>query len=155
MRTAISHQQSECRKIRMRSKSLCLMHYLCVVIAIALSTTSSLPSAAQVACSGAGISLVARLESLSVSVLPSAPSTAERGRERLSYLSVLTSSVLPSNRTTIRVFENGTPLYTQAATESGRRERRTDQVDLLPMRMSPEAKNPDGQRIVLIRMEAL
>lgn len=127
---------------------------------IALLLTSILPAGFGQLNSRAGsITLVARLESISVAAaLPDDVGFLARGHDNLHQIPVLltTSWAVPSNRTTVRVVENGKTLFSQAAGDSNRPKRRIDQLNIaLPYDRS-EAANPETEQSrVIIFVQAL
>ena len=103
----------------------------------------------------ASISLVARLESLSVAAT-FANDAGWDGPDMLHHVLVTTSWAVPSNRTTVSVTENGTRLFSQALGESGRPGRRMDPLPLPPSQDKSEEANAENQpRSVIILVQAL
>ena len=114
----------------------------------------SLPSLAQVNSRGASITLVARLESLSVeATLPNDDSSSGHMQR---HVLVTTSWAISSNLTTIRVIENGTPLFSQALGQSAQPGRRIDALNLASTPDKLGGANPETQpRRVVILVQAL
>lgn len=105
---------------------------------------------------GASVALIARLESLSVSFAPAnAVSVAQVSHDATPHLTLATSWTLPSNRTTVRVVENGVPLFSHAADDSNRAGSRTDQLDFaLSNTRSEKSGTESPRRSVVIVVEA-
>lgn len=119
-----------------------------------LITLLSPPSLGQVDARSASITLVARLESLSVKATLSNDDGSGGYMQR--HVLVATSWAVPSNRTTIRVIENGTPLFSQALGQSAQPERRIDPINLAPAADKSEEANTETQpRSVVILVQAL
>jgi hypothetical protein len=116
-------------------------------------------SPGQINSRAAGITLVARLESLSVAaaLIDNDSSTAQRlNRSHAASVSVTTSWAVPSNLTTVRVVENGMPLFSQAAGDSNRPGMRTDLLNVALPHDKPEGMSAQDQhRTVTIFVQAL
>lgn len=120
-----------------------------------LLTLLSPPSLGQVNARSASITLVARLESLSVAATL-ANGTGWSEHEIAHQVFVTTSWAVSSNRTTIRVTENGLPLFSQAPGQSNGPGRRIDPLNLAPAPEKPEEANAESQpRRVVIVVQAL
>lgn len=129
-----------------------LLNALTIVL---LLTLQSSPSLGQVNARSVSITLVARLESLSVAATV-ANETAWGGHDVLHHVLVTTSWAVSSNRTTIRVTENGTPLFSQAPGQSNRPGQRIDPLNLSPASNKSEEANAEIQpRRVVIFVQAL
>lgn len=129
--------------------------YACTV---ALLLTSISPSSlGQFNSRPASVALIARLESLSVGAAPSGDvSFAGHGDKHPVSVLVTTAWAVPSNRTTVSVLENGTPLFSQSAGESNRPGRRIDQLNIALAPDRSEGANPENQRRkVIIFVQAL
>jgi hypothetical protein len=119
-----------------------------------LLTFLSPPSLGQVDSKAASITLVARLESLSVAATL-ANDAGWGGRDMLHVL-VTTTWAVSSDRTTVRVIENGTPLFSQALGESNHPGRRIDPLNLPPGQGKLRGANAESQpRSVVILVQAL
>lgn len=82
----------------------------------------------------ATVTLIATLESLSVSASPRGTfplSTSNRIGQHLFPLTITTSWAVPSNLTTVRVIHDGVTLFAQKAGETNCVARRTDHVDVV------------------------
>ena len=108
----------------------------------------------------ASINLVARLESLSVTAAPQkqVDSTGWGSHTELpGCLSITASWAIPSNRTTVRVIENDTPLFVLSPDDTGRPGRQTHQLRLgcTPARSEKVNDHNQGPPTVNIVVEAL
>ena len=103
------------------------------------------------------ITLVARLESLSVSaVLPADGGFPAPGHNGPIPISITTSWAVPSNRTMVKVVENGKTVFSQAAGDSNRPKRRTDQLNIaVPCDRSEAANSETQHHRVIIFVQAL
>jgi len=136
------------------SRSRCL---LCALTIWVLLMSASQHITSQLNSRAGNVSLVARLESLSVASVPA----SNEGLNELEHngvrrMTVMTSWAIPSNRTTVRVFENGMPVFSQASGESSGPGRRTDQIRVVLERDGVGTANTNGERnSVVIVVEAL
>lgn len=122
---------------------------------VLLLTFLSPPSLGQVDSKAASITLVARLESLSVAATL-ANDAGWGGRDMLHHVLVTTTWAVSSDRTTVRVIENGTPLFSQALGESNQPGRRIDPLNLPPGQGKLRGANAESQpRSVVILVQAL
>jgi len=103
------------------------------------------------------ITLVARLESLSVSaVLPADGGFPSPGHNGPIPISITTSWAVPSNRTTVRVIEDGKTLFSQSSGDSNRPKKRIDQLSVaFPCDRLGAAEPEIKQRRVTIVVQAL
>lgn len=127
---------------------------------IALLLTSISPAGmGQLNSKAASIGLVARLESLSVvAVLPRDIGFPAPERDNIPHIPVFltTSWAVPSNRTTVRVVEDGSVVFSQASGDSNRPKTRIDQLNIaLPCDLSEVANPGTQQRRVTIVVQAL
>lgn len=115
-------------------------------------------SVGQLKAGPASVSLVARLESVSITArLSNDLSCITLGhRERhVPSISVAVSSFLPSNRTMVRIIENNRELIAQAAVESKRTEGSGQRLDIARVCESSAEQEPENQqRKVVIVVEA-
>ena len=101
----------------------------------------------------ANVTLIARLESLSVTVSPSYQLSHTLDRD---FLLVTTSWVAPSNRTTIRIVENGTIYLSEAIGESNQPRTRIVQLKVAIPDGRSNVQHPGDERgRVIIVVEAL
>ena len=116
-------------------------------------------SPGQINSRAAGITMIARLESLSVAaaLIDYDGSAAQRlTRSHTASVSVTTSWAIPSNLTTVRVVENGTPLFSQPAGDSNRPGRRTDLLNVAISHDRSEGTSAQNQhKTVTIFVQAL
>lgn len=127
-------------------------------LSIALLLASIQPAGiGQLNSRNVSITLVARLESLSVSaVLHADGGFPARGRNGPIPISITTSWAVPCNRTVVRVVENGKAVFSQAAGDSNRPESRIDQLSIaLPSDRSETANANTEQGSVIIFVQAL
>lgn len=107
----------------------------------------------------ASIALVARLESISVvAALPGDFDSLAPGHDSLHRIPALltTSWTIPSNRTTVRVVENGKSLFSQPTVDSNRPTKRIDQLNAAIYCDRSEEANPEvEQGSVIIFVQAL
>jgi hypothetical protein len=107
----------------------------------------------------ASITLVARLESLSVcAAFPDDAGATIRQHDNSTPIPVLltTSWAVSSNRTTVKISENGRALFFQAAVDSDRSKTRTDLFNVVLHGDRSEAANPVIQPSrVIILVQAL
>ena len=124
-----------------------------------LLTSDSSTGFGQLASRKSSITLVARLESLSIAAtLPDRVAFPVQRRAGLSEIPVLltTGWAVPSNRTTVRVIEDGKTLFSQSSGGSNRPTKRVDQLNVALPCDSLEAVNPEiKQRRVTIVVQAL
>jgi len=112
----------------------------------------------QVNSGPSAVSLVARLESVSITARLSEDvrcTASGRNERRVSSVSLAASWALPTNRTIVRIIENNTPVFAQVAGESGRPERRIQQLEIALACDRSEEQDPEiHQRKVVISVEA-
>jgi len=127
------------------------------VFLIGVLTASISPcGGGQLNSGGASVALVARLESLSVSFASADSGALEQpGRGTPAHMTLATSWALPSHRTTVRVVENGVPLFSHAAGDSNRAGSRMDQLDFaLSSTRLAGSSTESSRRSVVIVVEA-
>ena len=143
----------------MHTRSSCIGRLLSALAIALLLTSISPPGFGQVNSRTVNITLVARLESLSVgATLPDDVGFPARGYDNSPQIPILltTSWAVPSNRTTVRVVENGRTLFSQAAGDSDRPKTRIDQLNIVLRGDRSEVANPESQPCrVIIFVQAL
>lgn len=130
------------------TRSLSTVRLLCALSIAIFSALMASASAAQTNSRPASITLVARLESLSVAVsLTGDVCSTNQGWERPHPVCVLVTSswAVSPNRTTIRVIEGSRSLFSQSSGESNRPSRRVDQLILEQAPDGSERGNPNNQ----------
>lgn len=124
-----------------------------------LLTSNSASGFGQLKSTTASIALIARLESLSVAAtLPDNVGFPAPGHNAVSEIPVLltTGWAVPSNRTTVRVVEDGKTLFSQGSGDSNRPKRRIDQLNIaVPCDELEAATREIKQRRVTIVVQAL
>ena len=128
-----------------------------LIIAV-LMTATVLPCFGQLNSRPGSIALIARLESLSVTTSPADGfSLIARTHDEFPHvpISLSTSWAVPSNRTTVRVIEDGTPLFAQPSGESNHPGHRTDRLDVAIAHERSETDRENKRRLVVIFVQAL
>jgi hypothetical protein len=143
--------------VYLRSSHTRRPHYLLTVIL--LLTLKAPASLAQLSSGPGSIALTARLESLSVSAVPPEDAIGGAGdHNKVHRISVrlTTSWSVPSNLTTIKVVEDGTPIFSQSTGQSSRPGKRLDQLYIERGPDETEGASLENQRRrVIIIVQAL
>jgi hypothetical protein len=137
----------------MHTNSSHIVRLLSTVTIAVLLTFISPAGLGQLNSRAGSISLVARLESLSiVAEMPNdfaVPARVPHGLDQIPVL-LKTSWAVPSNRTMVRVDEDGKRLFSQATGDSNLPQRRIDRLNITVPCDGPEAANLQAQRPRLV-----
>lgn len=125
---------------------------LCALTVLMLLMPTSQSSSGQLNSRAGGITLIARLESLSVAAALTEEGSSTRVPENAhsASVAVTTSWAVPSNLTTVRVVQDGLPLFSQAAGESNRPGSRTDLLHIQLPREKSSGMSPQRKAVTIV-----